>query len=50
MKRLKFPDFMKYGNPDVLRYYCEVGRVCPREELATAFEQSELLLKKQPPQ
>jgi hypothetical protein len=29
-------------DPDVLRYYCELGRVCPREELAAAFEQPEL--------
>jgi hypothetical protein len=29
-------------DPDVLRYYCEKGRVCPRQELATAFEQPEL--------
>lgn len=28
-------------DPDVLRYYCEMGRVCPREELAAAFEQPE---------
>jgi len=25
-------------DPDVLRYYCEMGRVCPREELAAVFE------------
>jgi hypothetical protein len=29
-------------DPDVLRYYCEMGRVCTREELAAAFEQTEL--------
>jgi hypothetical protein len=29
-------------DPDVLRYYCEMGRVCSREELAVAFEQPEL--------
>jgi hypothetical protein len=29
-------------DPDVLRYYCEIGRVCSYEELATAFEKSEL--------
>jgi hypothetical protein len=29
-------------DPDVLRYYCEMGRVVPREELAAAFEQREL--------
>ena len=23
---------------DVLRYYCEIGRVCSREELKTAFD------------
>lgn len=23
--------------PDVLRYYCEIGRACSREELAAAF-------------
>jgi hypothetical protein len=28
-------------DPDVLRYYCEIGRVCSYEELATAFEQPE---------
>jgi Protein of unknown function (DUF2442) len=28
-------------DPDVLRYYCEIGRVCSREELAAAFEQPE---------
>jgi len=30
-------------DPDVLRYYCEIGRVCPREELAAAFEKPELI-------
>jgi hypothetical protein len=29
-------------DPDVLRYYCEVGRVCPREDLAATFAQPEL--------
>src|SRR5580698_5803059 len=29
-------------DPDVLRYYCEMGRVCSREELAVAFERPEL--------
>jgi hypothetical protein len=28
--------------PDVLRYYCELGRVCTREELAAALDQPEL--------
>jgi hypothetical protein len=28
-------------DPDVLRYYCEIGRVCSYEELAAAFEQPE---------
>ncbi len=28
--------------PDVLRYYCELGRVCSREELAAAFEQNQV--------
>ena len=27
---------------DVLRYYCETGRVCSREELAAAFAESNL--------
>jgi hypothetical protein len=30
-------------DPDVLRYYCETGRVCSYEELAAAFEQPEIL-------
>jgi len=25
-------------DPDVLRYYCEIGRVCSYEELAAVFE------------
>ena len=29
-------------DPDVLRYYCEIGRVCSYEELAAIFEQPEL--------
>ena len=29
-------------DPDVLRYYCEIGQVCPREELTAAFEQPDL--------
>jgi len=29
-------------DPDVLRYYCDKGRVCSREELAAAFEQPDL--------
>jgi hypothetical protein len=29
-------------DPDVLRYYCEIGRVCGTEELAAAFAHSEL--------
>lgn len=29
-------------DPDVLRYYCEMGRVCSRDELATAFENAEV--------
>jgi len=28
-------------DPDVLRYYCELGRVCSYEELAAVFEQPE---------
>jgi hypothetical protein len=29
-------------DPDVLRYYCDIGRVCTREELAAAFAQPDL--------
>ena len=29
-------------DPDVLRFYCENGRVCSREELAAAFEHPDL--------
>src|SRR5580658_10952988 len=29
-------------DPDVLRYYCEIGRVCSYEELSTVFEQPDL--------
>jgi hypothetical protein len=27
-------------DPDVLRHYCEIGRICSPEELAAAFEQA----------
>jgi hypothetical protein len=29
-------------DPNVLRYYCDLGRVCSREELAAVFEQPDL--------
>jgi hypothetical protein len=29
-------------DPDVLRYYCETGRVCSYEELAAVFEHPEI--------
>jgi hypothetical protein len=29
-------------DPDVLRYYCEIGRVCSYDELSTVFEQPDL--------